>query len=125
MQRIAAFAIAALIATPAVAEESSNFQLFDHFAIAQVAGELCAERTEAEKLAYAEKFEALAGITERDALAANPDLTSQSFQQFTARRRHNLQASVFQFLEAETCNHAEAQALVAKYTEFLELPLPD
>lgn len=124
MQRITAFVLTALIAVPAGAEESS-FQLFDHFAIAQVAGEVCAERTEAEKAAFADKFEALAAITERDALEANADLDTKSFHQFSTRRRHNLQGSVFKFLDAEGCEHPEAKALVAKYSEFLELTLPE
>lgn len=125
MQRTAAFALAALIAAPAMAEDSSTFQLFDHFTIAQVVGESCAEQTEADKQSFAAKFEVLGGITQREALAANSDLDAKSFQQFSARRRHNMQASVVQFLETEGCGHEEAKALLVKYGEFLEMTLPE
>ena len=77
-----------------------------------------------EALAFMAKFEELGAMTETEALAANPDLTTQSFKQFSAHRRHSLQASVSQFLSVEGCDHAEAKALAAKYAEFREMDLP-
>ena len=117
---------AVLVATGAHAQsgENSIFGLYDHFAIAQVVGEACTGPTETEALAFMAKFEELGALTETEALAANPDLTTQSFKQFSARRRHSLQASVSQFLSVEGCDHAEAKALAAKYAEFREMDLP-
>lgn len=118
---------AAMIAgsTQTYAEESSIFGLYDHFTIAQVVGEACIGPTETEAEAFMAKFQALGEIAEAEALAANPDLTVQSFKQFSARRRHSLQASVSQFLAVEGCDHAEARALAAKYAEFRTMDLPE
>lgn len=118
-------AILVLGAGTASADETSIFALYDHFAIAQVIGEACAGPTEAEAVAYMAKFEALGEIAEIHALSENPDLTAQSFKQFSARRRHSLQASAAQFLAAEGCDHAEAKALAAKYAEFRNMTLPE
>lgn len=113
-----------LLATGAQAGEDSVYGLYDHFAIAQVVGEACTGPSKAEAEAFMAKFEALGQLAQAEAMAENPDLTEQSFQQFSARRRHSLQASVHQFLAAEGCNHAEAQTLAAKYAEFRQMDLP-
>lgn len=120
-----ALAALVLFAMPANAEDTSMFALYDHFALAQVVGETCTGPTLEEAQAYVDKFAALGDLAEAEAMAQNPDLTAMSFRQFSARRRHSLQASVSQFLATEGCNHAEAKALAAKYAEFQSMDLPN
>lgn len=117
-----AFVIAMTLS--ASAQESSVYGLYDHFTIAQVVGEACTGPSQEEAQAFVDKFKALAEIAKAEAMAENPDLTEQSFEQFSARRRHSLQASVNQFLTTEGCDHAEAKALAAKYAEFQAMALP-
>ena len=124
MQRIAAITLAGFIASTAHAQEGSVYGLYDHFTIAQVVGEACTGPSPDEAQAFVDKFKALGDLAEAEALAENPDLTAQSFKQFSARRRHSLQASVSQFLAAEGCDHAEAKALAEKYAEFRVMDLP-
>ena len=126
LNRFAAACMLAIAApAQAQAQDSSVFGLYDHFAIAQVVGEACTGPSVDEATAFMAKFEAVGEIAELEAIAQNPDLTVQSFKQFSARRRQSLQASVTQFLAAEGCNHADAQALAAKYEEFREMKLPE
>ncbi|MEM1300651.1 MAG: hypothetical protein AAGH68_15365 [Pseudomonadota bacterium] len=123
MLRRAIAVIVVAMGTHANAEERSVFGLYDHFTIAQVVGEACTGPTQDQATAFVAKFEALGALAEAEALATNPDLTVQSFKQFSARRRHSLQASVSEFLSVEGCNHAEAKALAAKYVEFRDMDL--
>lgn len=123
LKRLAAALV--LSAGTASAEDASVFELYDHFAIAQVVGEACTGPSADEATAFMAKFEALGDIAEVKALQDNPDLTAQSFKQFSARRRHSLQASASQFLATEGCDHAEAKALAARYAEFRDMALPD
>ncbi|MFK7945703.1 MAG: hypothetical protein AB8B85_22725 [Paracoccaceae bacterium] len=121
-KRIAAIV---LLGTGAQADEGSIFGLYDHFAIAQVVGEACTGPSLEQATAFMDKFKALGELAEAEAITENPDLTEHSFQQFSARRRHSLQAGAQQFLATEGCDHAEAKALAAKYAEFREMELPE
>jgi hypothetical protein len=112
-----------LLTLPAKAEESI-FTLYDHYTVAQVVGELCARPTPEEAEAFVRQFEALGALTEAQASADNPSLTSADFAAFSAKHRHQLQSAAKRFLDDHGCEHTDAVALAAKYREFQTAPLP-
>lgn len=113
----------ALLAVPAQAEESV-FNLYDHYAVAQVVGELCTNPKPDESEAFARRFEALGALTEAQASADNPSLAPGDFAAFAAKHRHQIQSAAKRFLDDHGCGHADAVALAAKFREFQTAPLP-
>ena len=120
--------LAIALAAPALAEDeraTDVLALYNHFTVAQVIGESCAQPTLEEATAFTEKFRTLGDLAEREARRANPALPPGEFAKFAARHRHQLQSGVKRFLADHGCAHADAVALAAKYREFQAMDLPD